>query len=203
MEDTQTFTFEVEVVPEEERDADPAAIGEVGRILVEDTKLPGRGHVTPPPPSIAPEGAASSAGAIVEGIIHAGYAIAPMYTGQRGGGQLLFEVVTQAKIAAQMLGADVYANRDMIGAVGNLVGIFGTLSTFVLSVFKRQKQPVKVSIVVDGEPITVEADNLKDAQAMLELAKSFHTAHPNVVATPQSKVKVRVAVPKKQRPKRR
>ncbi|GAC1364945.1 MAG: hypothetical protein NVSMB38_45910 [Ktedonobacteraceae bacterium] len=57
--------------------------------------------------------------------------------------------------------------------------------------------------MIDGAPITIEAANFNDAEAMLELAQRFHVVHPTVNVTPQSQVKIRTVVPKKAQRRRR
>ncbi len=171
----------LEIVAEDERDVDPVAIGEVGRGILDEVKQDG-------------------------------FTVEPVYTGQRGGLELLFEIVNAAQSTGQM----IYAQRDAIGVVNNLFGIFGGVSSVVMLVFNARKKheakqavvaqeqhPVKISIVIDGAPITVEAANFKDAETMLELAKKFHSVHPSVNATPQSQVKIQASVPKKARRGRR
>ena len=176
----------LEIIAEDQHDADPVAIGEVGRGILDEVKQDGS-------------------------------TVEPVYTGQRGGLELLFEIYNYVQTTAQMVGTDIYAQRDMIGVVANLVTVFVGVSPLATKIFKarekheakqavvtrEQLHPFKISVVIDGEPITVEADNFKDAEALLELAKKFHSAHPNVNATPQSQVKIQASVPKKARRGRR
>ncbi len=175
----------LEIVAEDEHDVDPVAIGEVGRGMLDEVKQDG-------------------------------FTVEPVYTGQRGGLDLLFEVFNYVQTTAQMVGTDIYAQRDMIGEIANLVTVFVGVSPLAMKLFKAREKheakqalvaqgqhPVKISMVIDGAPITIEAANFKDAEAMLELAKKFHSAHPNVNATPQSQVKIQASVPKKARRGRR
>ncbi len=180
----------LEIVAEDERDVDPAAIGEVGREILDEVKRDGG-------------------------------TVEPVYTGQRGGPDLLFEIVNYVQTTAQMFGADVFAQRDVIGETASLLAIFEFARPLAMKIFNarekheakqavvtttppvQEQHPVKISLVIDGEPITVEAANFKDAEAMLELAKKFHSAHPSVNATPQSQVKIQASVPKKPQRKRR
>jgi hypothetical protein len=65
-------------------------------------------------------------------------------------------------------------------------------------VFKAQERhPVKISVVIDGAEVSVEAADLQEAEAALKLAKRFHSAHPAVKVKPQSQVKAKVKVSKK------
>ncbi len=168
----------LEVVAEDEQNADIVAIGEASRAIMSEVKQDG-------------------------------YAIEPQYTGQRGGLDLIFEVLPYL----HTVWADVYAQRDTIGVIANLSTVFAAVSPIALAVFKaREKnatvspvseQPVKLTIMIDGAPITIEAANLKDAESALELAKRFHAAHPTVKPTPQSQVKIQAKVPKKQQRRHR
>lgn len=180
----------LEIVAEDEHDVDPAAIGEVGRGILDEVKRDG-------------------------------YAVEPVYTGQRGGPDLLFEIFTQLHNAAQVVGIDMFAQRDVVGEIANLITIFVGVSPLAMKIFKarekheakqavvtgtppaQEQHPVKISVMIDGEPITVEAANFQDAEALLELAKRFHSAHPKVNATPQSQVKIQASVPKKPQRRRR
>ena len=179
----------LEIVAEDAQNADPVAIGEVGREILDEVKQDG-------------------------------VRVEPVYTGQRGGLELLFELFNAAQTTGQVLWADIYAQRDTIGIISSLVTIFGAVSPVVKKVFQArekheakqamiaatppaQEHPVKISIVIDGAPVTVEATNFQDAEALLKLAKKFHAAHPHVNVTPQSQVKIQAMVPKKTRQGRR
>jgi hypothetical protein len=152
---------------------------------------------------------------LVSGLRQDGYAVAPKNTGQRGGVELLFQVVTQIPQVVQAVGADIYAQRDVISVIGNLCTIFASVSPLALHIFKahekqgsQQKnvqataqqpvqQPVKITVTIDGASIAVEAADLKEAKAALKLAQRFHATHPAVKVTQKSEVKVRTAVPRK------
>ncbi len=179
----------LEIVAEDQHDVDPVAIGEVGRGILDEVKQDG-------------------------------FAVEPVYTGQRGGLELLFEVFNAAQTMGQVVWADVYAQRDTIGVISSLVTIFGAASPVVKKVFQArekheakqamlaamppaQEHTVKISIAIDDKSITVENADIKDADAILELAKKFHAAYPNVKATPQSQVKIQASVPKKPQRRRR
>jgi hypothetical protein len=120
-----------------------------------------------------------------------GYAVEPVYSGQKGALELLFTVVTMLQSGA----VEAWTHVDAIAA---LYAIFETTKPLLLRVFKSQeKHPVKISVVIDGEPVSVEAADFEDAEAALKLAKRFHSAHPAVKVTPQSQVKAKVRVSKK------
>ena len=176
----------LEIIAEDPQDADPVAIGEVGRGILDEVK-------------------------------QEGFSVEPVYTGQRGGLELLFEIFNYVQTTAHTVGTDVYAQRDVIGEIANLVTVFVGVSPLAMKIFTAREKhatkqaivaqepqhSVKISIVIDGAPLTVEAANFKDAEALLELAKKFHSAHPNVNATSQSQVKIQASVPKKPRRGRR
>ena len=84
-----------------------------------------------------------------------------------------------------------------VDTIALLCAIFETTKPLLLSVFKvQEKYVVKISVVIDGAPVSVEAADLRDAEAALKLAKRFHSAHPAVKVTPRSQVKVKVTVSK-------
>ncbi len=141
--------------------------------------------------------------AIVNEVKQDGYSIEPQYTGQRGGLDLIFEVLPYL----QSVWEGIYAQRETISIIADLSAVFAAISPLVVSVFKaREKQaatspvpPVKLTIMIDGAPISVEVANLQDAESALELAKRFHSVHPTVKPTPKSQVKIQAKVPKKQK----
>lgn len=128
---------------------------------------------------------------IVSGLRQESYAVEPVYTGQKGALELLFTVWTVLQSGA----VDAWTHVDAIAA---LCAIFETTKPLLLRVFKAQeKHPIKISVVIDGAPVSVEAADLEDAEAALKLAQRFHAAHPAVKVTAQSQVKAKVKVSKK------
>jgi hypothetical protein len=173
----QQLTLLLEIAPEDERDPDPIAVREVGQ-------------------------------SIKDSLMQDGYAVEPVYTGHRGD----VDIVLQTAIILQTLGGDIYAQKEVIGIVANLFTIFVPILPLAQSIFKgRAKQatqngtpqPIKITVSIDGAPITVEADDLQKAEAALELAKRFHSTHPTVAVVPQSQIKISTPVPKKQQRRRR
>jgi len=72
------------------------------------------------------------------------------------------------------------------------------MKPLLLHVFKiQEKHPIKISVVIDGAPVSVEAADLQDAEAAVKLAQRFHSAHPAVKVTGKSQVKAKVKVSKK------
>jgi len=128
---------------------------------------------------------------IVSGLRQDGYAVEPVYSGQKGALELLFMVGTVLQSGA----VEAWTHIDAIAA---LCTIFETAKPLLLRVFKSQeKHPIKISVVIDGAAVSVEAADLQDAEAALVLAQRFHSAHPAVKVTPKSQVKAKVRVSKK------
>jgi len=128
---------------------------------------------------------------IVSGLRQEGFAVEPVYTGQKGLQELLFMVGTLLQSGA----VEAWTHVDAIAA---LCAIFETTKPLLLRVFKSQeKHPIKISVMIDGAPVSVEAADLEDAEAALKLAKRFHSAHPEVKVTGKSQVKAKVRVSKK------
>lgn len=176
MNSAQAIKLTLEVVPENHRDADPALVDAIGR----DT---------------------------ADRLRNSGYTVVPVYTGRRGG-NFLVEIVAPVLIA-------VWANKDVILADSSaLVTIFTPVVLIAQHLFDAYKQQmgkdaeqqsrIKITIEIDGAPISVEAPDLATADAALKLAHRYQAQHPAVAAkvTPQSMVKVAGSIPKEQ-PRRR
>jgi hypothetical protein len=128
---------------------------------------------------------------IVSGLRQEGYAVEPVYSGQKGALELLFTVWAVLQSGA----VEAWTHVDAIAA---LCAIFETTKPLLLRVFKAQeKHPIKISVEIDGAPVSVEAADLEEAEAALKLAKRFHAAHPAMKVTAQSQVKAKVRVSKK------
>ncbi len=101
--------------------ADPVAIGEVGRGILDEVK-------------------------------QNGFTVEPVYTGQRGGVELLFEILMLLKQRRRWFGTDIYAQRDAIGVVNNLFGILGDVSSVVMLVFYAdEKHEAKHAVVAQEQ----------------------------------------------------
>jgi hypothetical protein len=172
---SQPLPIILAILPEDERDPDPAAINTVGRSIVGDLERDG-------------------------------YTVKPISTGQRGGLELLFQVVTNT---LQTVGAEVWAQKDVLGILSDLCTIFGFASPLVLHLLrKHEKQPaqgheVKVSIRIDEAEIEVTAADVADDEHVLRLSERFLALHPSAKVTPHSKVKVQGRVAKGQYRRRR
>lgn len=145
---------------------------------------------------------------------NAGYSVQAVPTGQRGA-DILVDVIT----TLTNIGSNVWANKEtferLLTDAGGLVTVCGGIvpvAKTLLRVFKKRaanssiaQEPLKITVEIDGAPVTVEATDLEHAEAALTLAKRFHSSHPAVAiqVTPHSKVKLKASVPKTQQRKRR
>jgi hypothetical protein len=148
-----------------------------------------------------------------------GYSIEPVYTGQRGSG-LLVEIGMTLAQALTFIKDNHAAISEGIGDLGELVGIFAgvvPLCKQMLHATAKHTQtglaptgattpvPIKITIEIDGHPISVEAADLEQAKAAIILAHQFATAYPAVAkqASPStSKVKAHGQITRPPRQKR-
>ncbi len=168
-ESPQSYSMTLAIIPEDERDPDPAAVSAVSREVVEDL----RGE---------------------------GYIIKPIATGQKGGLELLFQIVTTT---LQTVGTEILAQKDVIGILSDLCTIFGAASPLVLHLFRAQKkqptkeQGIKVSIRIDETEIEVSSSDVANDERIFNLAERFLAEHPTAKITPRSTVKVQARVSKR------
>lgn len=175
--------IQLEILPEQADEADLAMVSAVGRDTIDELQ-------------------------------NAGYSVQSVPTGQRGAEVLVDVVTTLTNIAT-----NVWSNKETIERVitdiGSLVTVCGgivPLMETLQRVFKKRtantsnaQESLKITVEIDGAPITVEAADLEQAEAALTLAQRFHASHPTIAAnvTTNSKVKLQASVPKTQRRKRR
>lgn len=174
------FTITLEVIPESMNDADPALVDAIAR----DT---------------------------ADALRNDGYSIQSVYTGQRGGNQILVEVIT----FLQNVPSEVWAERDTLGLISSLCTIFGSViavAKYLLSAHKKrtdrdaiQQSTIKITTQIDGASMSIEAPDLESVKGALNLTKRFYEKYPAVAAkvTPQSNIRVKGSVPKRQPRKRR
>ena len=143
-----------------------------------------------------------------------GYDVQSTPTGQRGGDVLVTIVTTLTTIAAS-----AWANKEIFERVITDAGGLVTVCSGIIPiaeklqhVFKKRtatasntSAPLKITVEIDGAPVTVEAADLEQAEAALTLAQRFYSSHPTVATqvTTHSKVKLKANVPKSQQRKRR
>ncbi len=170
----QSYSMTLAIIPENERDSDPAAISAVGRIVVED-------------------------------LLSEGYTVKPIAAGQKGGLELLFQIVTTT---LQTVGTEILAQKDVIGILSDLCTIFGAASPLVLRLFRTQKkqptkeQEIKVSIRIDETEIEVSSSDVANDERIFHLAERFLAEHPAANIIPRSTVKVQARVPKQKHHRR-
>ncbi len=136
-----------------------------------------------------------------------GFAIEPVYTGQRGG--FLVDVFVPFLTAA-------WTNKDIILADASaLVTLTTPVFTLIRHLYEAhenrvgkeafQRATIKITVEISGASISIEAPDLETADGATKLAQRFQTQHPTVASqvTSQSKVKVKGSVPKRPARKRR
>ncbi len=125
----------------------------------------------------------------------AGYTVQPAtYTGERGIESFLVDLVT----IAQQVAATVWANHAAISeGIADLSGLV-TIFTTILPIVRK-------TVEIDGGSLIIETDDLVQADAALQLALKYCSAHPEQAArvTTKSRVKVQARIPaRKRRPRR-
>jgi len=169
-------TITLEVVPEDPQQADPALVDAIGR----DT---------------------------IDALRNKGYTIEPVYTGQRGG--VLVAVLIPFLI-------DIWTSKDIILADGSALVTIMTPIVIIIQHLREahekrvgneafQKTPIKITVEINGNPISVETPDLQTAEGAMILARRFLAQHPGaaVQMTSQSQVKITGSVPKRLPRKRR
>jgi|GEM_PF-2073396 len=169
-------------------------------------------------PEHADEAALAMASAVgrdtVDELQNTGYSVQPVSTGQRGA-EVLVDVVT----VLTSIATNAWANKEVFERIltdaGGLVTVCGGIApiakTLLRVLHKRTatthnaQEAIKITLEIDGAPITVEAADLEKAEAALTLAQQFHSTHPTIAkhVTTRSKVKLKASVPKTQQRKRR
>lgn len=104
--------------------------------------------------------------------------------------------------------SNIWSSRELIITwISAIVTILTPLSLIIKKVFEiasrrvsEQSTPIKVTVVIDGNPISLEAS---DVEGALKLAERFQALNPQIAnkITPQSKPQIIARVPRK--PKKR
>jgi hypothetical protein len=129
-----------------------------------------------------------------------GYTITPLYTHHRGGLDLLFQIITSG---TQTASAALWAQRDVVGLIGNLCTIFTSISPIVMHLFHtrgkqaEQDHDIKVTIKIDDADIAISSADIANDDRIYQLAQRFLVQHPTTKVTPSSKVKVQARVPQR------
>jgi hypothetical protein len=147
-----------------------------------------------------------------------GYSIEPIYTGQRGG--ILVEIGMTLAQALTFVKDNHAAISEGIGDLGGLVGIFTSVVPLCKKMLHATAKhthtglaptgaavpvPIKITVEIDGHPISVESADLEQAQAAIILAHQFATAYPAAakqVSPATSKVKAHGQITRPPRQKR-
>ncbi len=152
--------------------------------------------------------------AVVDSLQHDGYTLRPVYTAQRGG-PFLVEVVNAITQAATF----VWANRTSFEEALNDTSALVTIMSGAIPLIKRMVhahevqvgkdeeaiRPIKISLMIDGAQIEVEAKDIAQADAALALAKQFAAAHTHAAkqVSARSKTQVQGRIPPKPRRRRK
>lgn len=152
--------------------------------------------------------------ATVEVLEQERYMVRPVAPGQRGG-----DFVVQVLALLEAVPADVWAQRALVERVMTDAGTLVTICVGVvpllrqlLRVHKQQEakqhmnqQPLKMTLEIDGHPVSVEAQDVEEAEAAFKLAKRIYEQQPDVAkrVTPRSSVKVKGTLPAQPQRKRR
>ncbi len=151
---------------------------------------------------------------VVDSLQREGYDLQPVYTGTRGG-PFIVEVVNAITQAATFAWANHPTIEEVTGDTSALVTITTAailLIRHVLQAYKAQVgneeealRPIKISLMIDGTLIEVEAQDVAQADAALVVARKFATAHPQVArkVTTKSKTRVKGRVPSRLRRRRK
>ena len=141
-----------------------------------------------------------------------GYSVQPVQTGQRGGIELLYEIMN----TVSTLAGDAWQHKDILDTISSVYTIIVATSPIAKHLLQRKdRQPasttteqvqnsglIKVSIKVDGAEIEITSRDVESDERMRQLAQRFIAAHPSIQVMPQSKVSVRGTVHKRQKRRR-
>lgn len=121
------------------------------------------------------------------------FTVTPTYTGKRGGP--VFDILVQVP-------QFIHDNKDLL--LGILDSVTIALQCLLLSSERRaekereQRSPVNFILEVNGKSVIIERP---DVESETKLREKLQSAHPEEIKklSPQSSVKIRATVPKKQR----
>lgn len=131
-----------------------------------------------------------------------GYAVKPVYTGQRGG--FLVDVVipflTTVWTQKEVILADMSALFAILSAAVSVGQYLRKAYEKRVGKDALQQAPIIITAEVDGAPISIEVPDLESAEGALNLVRRFQAQHPAAAAkvTPQSTLKIKGRVPKRQ-----
>jgi len=152
--------------------------------------------------------------AVVETLQHDGYDLHPVYTGTRGG-PFMVEVVNAITQVASYMRANHTTIEEAINDTSALVTIMSGVVPLIKRVFQAHEtqvgtdeardRPIKVSVVIDGASIEVEAQNAVQVDAALAVARKFVAQNPQTArqVSAKSKTMVQGHLPSKPRHRRK
>lgn len=172
MESPQTLSINLEIVPEDENDADPAAVNAFASHAISTLQNE------------------------QEGLL-----ILPLPTSQRGGLTLLFQIIIQgiqtidSALLAQKDLIGVY------GELLTIFTTVSTPILLLFKIHKKrspleQQHTIRVKVKIDDAEIEFTSADAADDKRIMLLAKQFQEQHPQVKPTSQSKITVQARVPK-------
>jgi hypothetical protein len=178
MEVPQTLSINLEIVPENENDSDPAAVNMFASRVISTLQSE-----------------------------QERYLILPLPTSQRGGLTLLFQVIIQGiqTIDSALLAQkDLIGVYGELLAIFTTVSapILLLFKTHKKQSPSEQQHTIHVKMKIDDTEIEITSADVADDKRIMQLAEQFHKQHPQIKPTPQSKITVQARVPK-QPPRRK
>lgn len=178
MEAFQSLSINLEIVPEDENDADPAAVNAFASRAISSLQSEQERYI-----------------------------VQPLPTNQRGALTLLFQIIIQgiqAADAAVLAHKDLI---DAYGELLTIFTTMGAPILLLFKAHKKPSPPeaqhtIRVKMRIDDAEIELTSDDVADDKRIAQLAKQFQKQHPHIKPTPQSKITVQARVPK-QPPRRK
>jgi hypothetical protein len=134
-----------------------------------------------------------------------GYTVTSATTGRRGGDFLVQVVMDVTRLATNAWVHKEEILSDTSSLIAICSGVVPALRFFVHAYQRRTgqgrntslSQPMKLTLEIDGAPVTVEASSIEQAEAALELVQRFKKQHPRVAknVNQKSKAKIKAHVP--------
>lgn len=175
----QTLMVNLEILPEDERDPDPAAVHAFASSALDTLQHEGNA-----------------------------YLIRPLPTDQRGGLAFLFQLVIQGiqSVDATLLAQK--DTIDALNGLCSIFATISAPLLLLFKAHKKhsaqgQEQALTVKVKIDGAEIEITSRDVADDERIVQLAERFHALHPQTKPAPKSSVTAQARVPKKRsRPRR-
>lgn len=179
MDMSQTLAINLEILPEDEHDADPAAVNTFASTAI-NTLQQDRDR----------------------------YLIKPLSTGQRGGLSLLFQIIIQgiqtidSALLAQKDSIDVLSGLCTIFTTAS-ASILVLFKANKKQSHQDEKHTITVKMKIDNAEIEVTSADIANDERIVQLAERFHQQHPQIKPTSKSNITIQARVPKQRsRPRR-